>query len=112
MPPVKVHMLTESGVDVYLDFASLEVAKSTIDRLLQEGYKPVSPPSANGHAATGHLEPTGPTCPKHGIPLQRRSKYGETWHSHPIPDSTGTVRYCRGHAWKPGDGWDVERKDA
>jgi hypothetical protein len=40
-----------------------------------------------------------PICPRHGVPMQKREKQGDTWYSHKVTDpKSGEVLYCRGYA--------------
>jgi hypothetical protein len=65
---VRVHILHPSGVDVWLECASLDVANSQIKRLLAAGYRPVS---TTGEWPKG---PDGksPLCPKHNAIMTER----------------------------------------
>ncbi|MCP4994317.1 MAG: hypothetical protein GY934_11115 [Gammaproteobacteria bacterium] len=50
-----------------------------------------------------------PICPKHGVPMQKREKQGDTWYSHKVPDPvTGEVTYCRGYAAPSSPGYAIE----
>jgi hypothetical protein len=58
-----------------------------------------------------------PICPKHGVPMKKREKQGDTWYSHAIvdpatgevmTDANGKTLYCRGYASKSSPGWDIE----
>ncbi len=49
-----------------------------------------------------------PICPRHGIPMQKREKQGDTWFSHKVTDpNSGEVIYCRGYASPSSPGFDV-----
>lgn len=45
-----------------------------------------------------------PICPKHGTPMAKREKQGDTWYSHNI--SADDEIYCRGYPGKSSPGWD------
>lgn len=46
-----------------------------------------------------------PICPKHGVPMQKREKQGDTWFSHKVTDANGNDQYCRGHAGPNSPGY-------
>jgi hypothetical protein len=46
-----------------------------------------------------------PICPRHGVPMARRSKQGDEWFSHKVTDpDSGQVLFCRGYA-APSSPW-------
>jgi hypothetical protein len=49
-----------------------------------------------------------PFCPRHGVPMVRRSKQGDKWFSHKVthPD-TGQILYCRGYAAPSSPGFEI-----
>lgn len=50
-----------------------------------------------------------PICPRHGVPMSKREKQGDTWYSHKITDpETGQEVYCRGYASPSSPGYDIE----
>lgn len=49
-----------------------------------------------------------PICPRHGVPMTKREKQGDTWYSHSVEDpKTGDRLFCRGYPGKSSPGWDV-----
>jgi hypothetical protein len=49
-----------------------------------------------------------PLCPRHGVPMQKREKQGDTWFSHKVTEpETGQVVYCRGYAGPSSPGFEV-----
>lgn len=49
-----------------------------------------------------------PVCPRHGVPMQKRTKQNDTWYSHKVTDpASGEVIYCRGYASPSSPGFDV-----
>ena len=69
-------------------------------RLLPEaGIEPV-------RAATWQTTPDGiPICPRHGVPMRRREKQGDTWYSHNV-GTDGEELWCRGYPGKDSPGWE------
>jgi hypothetical protein len=47
-----------------------------------------------------------PICPRHGAPMKKRERQGDTWYSHVVVDGQGEECYCRGYAGKESPGWD------
>jgi hypothetical protein len=47
-----------------------------------------------------------PICPKHGAPMKRREKQGDSWHSHNVGTEDRPL-YCRGYAGKDSPGYEV-----
>jgi hypothetical protein len=49
-----------------------------------------------------------PICPRHGVPMARRSRQGDEWFSHKVTDpESGQVLYCRGYAAPSSPGFEV-----
>jgi hypothetical protein len=47
-------------------------------------------------------------CPRHGVPMQKRTKQNDTWISHKVTDpNSGEVIYCRGYASASSPGFEV-----
>ena len=69
-------------------------------RLLPEaGIEPV-------RAAIWQTTPDGiPICPRHGVPMRRREKQGDTWYSHNV-GTDGEELWCRGYPGKDSPGWE------
>ena len=57
------------------------------------------------------LTPDGePLCPKHGVAMTKRTRQGDTWHSHKVIDQwTGEELYCRAYPnqTSKADGYNV-----
>ncbi len=69
-------------------------------RLLPEAH--VEPAAATVWRTT----PTGePICPRHGVPMRKRERQGDTWYSHNA-GGEGEEAYCRGYAGKDSPGWE------
>ena len=111
MSDVRVHILHPSGVDVWLDFASLDVTDSMIKRMLASGYRPVS----NGAGGSNGECPKGPDgsplCLKHNPVMEKRERQGDMWFSHKVTHpKTGAELFCRAvrHGPAERDGFLVE----
>lgn len=62
-------------------------------------------------SATYELTPDGlPICPRHGSPMRRREKQGDSWHSHQVVGPDGREHYCRGYRGPESPGFDVEAR--
>lgn len=69
----------------------------TIQWLSDHGYRP-----QRGF----DLTPEGlPICPKHGIPMKRREKQGDTWFSHNVGTEEHPL-WCRGYPGDSSPGWE------
>jgi len=104
---IRIRAKHPSGFDVMLDAPSLEAADTLIKQLLDMGYKPIA--SANGATEFPRLPDGTFLCPKHGMPLRKREKQGDSWLSHALQRGDQTL-YCRGHAYGPreSDGYFVD----
>lgn len=68
--------------------------------LVKQGYRPT-----RGFQYT----PEGlPICPRHGIPMQKREKQGDTWYSHNM-GTEDNPNWCRGYHHKSSPGWEAGR---
>lgn len=38
-----------------------------------------------------------PICPKHAVPMAKREKQGDEWHSHKVRTADGRELFCRGY---------------
>lgn len=76
---------------------------ATIDRLREIGAE-----APGGPAHTQEYTPDGrPICRKHGAPMKKREKQGETWYSHAVAeDDKGNPIYCKGYSGKDSPGWE------
>lgn len=95
-----VSAVSPAGWPVSIAFADINL-KEFEDRLAhleQRGYRPP--------ASDWPTTPEGlPICRKHGVPMKKREKQGDVWHSH----NMGTEKepcYCRGYAGKDSPGWE------
>lgn len=49
-----------------------------------------------------------PFCPRHGAPMSKREKQGDSWYSHKLTDpETGQLVYCRGYASASSPGFAI-----
>ena len=89
-----------SGFEIRFD-VTLDDIPSMITKLSKRHYQPSR---AIVYTADGL-----PLCPKHGVPMQKREKQGDTWYSHKLADPlTGEVTYCRGYAGPSSLGYAIE----
>lgn len=89
-----------SGFEIRFD-VTLDDIPSMITKLSKRHYQPSR---TIVYTADGL-----PLCPKHGVPMQKREKQGDTWHSHKLADPlTGEVTYCRGYAGPSSPGYAIE----
>lgn len=80
---------------------TVEQLPATIDRLRSIG----ATPPAQKHE--WNYTPEGlPICPKHGVPMKKREKQGDTWYSHVAIDDQGEELYCRGYHGKDSPGYE------
>lgn len=65
----------------------------------------VEPP----HQPAGfELTPDGlPICPRHRVPMRKREKQGDEWHSHKVINGAGEEVYCKGYEAPDSPGWRV-----
>ena len=88
-----------TGFEVRFDVDLGEIA-GMVRRLEQRHYRPSRELS---YTAEGL-----PFCPRHGVPMQKRTKQNDTWFSHKVTDPTsGEVGYCRGYASPSSPGFDI-----
>jgi hypothetical protein len=87
------------NVTLSFDLSDLKHLPAALNRLRGYGVEP----QANEWAYT----PEGlPICPKHGVPMQKREKQGDTWYSHKVLGEDGRDYYCRGYpTGKNDDGY-------
>ena len=89
-----------SGYEIRFD-VTLEEIPSMVAKLTKRHYRPSR---AIVYTAEGL-----PLCPKHGVPMQKREKQGDTWYSHKVTDPlTGEQIYCRGYAGPSSPGYAIE----
>ena len=76
--------------------------------LEDHGYQP-APVGSSSKSNDIQYTPDGlPVCPKHGAPMKKREKQGDTWYSHQVVDANGNECYCRGYASKSSPGWNID----
>lgn len=88
--------------DLEIKASSMNELKKTVRLLPEAGVTPVVSPKAWDRTPEGL-----PICPKHGVPMRKRERQGDEWHSH----NAGSEReelWCRGYPGKDSPGWDVE----
>lgn len=76
-----------------------------IEYLERYGFRPA--PTAEDSKTIQYTPDGLPICPKHGVPMRKREKQGDTWYSHSIEDSHGDPHYCRGYKSKNSPGWEL-----
>jgi hypothetical protein len=68
--------------------------------LKTKGIEPPPKPLAWEYTADG-----APICPRHGVPMRKREKQGDEWHSHKCFDAMGREVYCRGYPGPDSPGY-------
>lgn len=104
---VTIHAVSPDGWPVDFELTPEPGAlNGAIQFLSSVGYSPA--PTAEA-ARDVQWTPDGmPICPKHGVPMRKREKQGDTWYSHPVEDGHGETHYCRGYASKSSPGWHID----
>lgn len=88
-----------SGFEIRFEVELGGVA-NMVHRLVQRRYRPSRELT---YTAEGL-----PVCPRHGVPMQKRTKQNDTWFSHKVTDpKSGEVIYCRGYASPSSPGFDI-----
>jgi hypothetical protein len=90
---------------VELDTEPFDVRRlaALLGYLAELGWVPELPP------VVYQTTPDGlPVCPRHGVPMRRREKQGDEWHSHKVIDPHGQELYCRGYDGPDSPGYRVE----
>ena len=86
--------------DLQLTAGSLNDLRKAVRLLPGAGIEPVRA------TATWATTPEGlPICPKHGVPMRKRERQGDTWYSHNA-GGEGEELWCRGYAGKDSPGWE------
>jgi hypothetical protein len=93
--PIDFELIPEPG----------QLAKS-IAFLEAHGYRPA--PMGEDKKGFEYTPEGLPICPRHGEPMRKREKQGDTWYSHTVDDGRGHDLYCRGYKSKNSPGWEVE----
>ncbi len=104
MKPFSIKALHPSGYSVTFHIEPEDGKLHTIiAKLNRFGFRP------DVAGDTWMRTPEGdPICPKHGVPMHKREKQGDTWYSHATIDkTTGEKHYCRGYSTKNGSGYDL-----
>jgi hypothetical protein len=89
------------GFEIRFEQPDLDKLQTSVDWLVKKGYRPQL-----GFQYT----PEGlPICPRHGLPMTKREKQGDTWYSHNVGNEDNP-RWCRGYAHNSSPGWDAGRQ--
>lgn len=83
-----------------IEFAKLDAA---VRYLEQHGFCPPPQPLRFELTAEGL-----PICPRHNVPMRRREKQGDHWHSHCVKAADGSEYYCRGYPGPDSPGYWLE----
>lgn len=107
-----IDAISPLGFPVHLTFADLKLTDLAehIAALAKLGYTPPTQAPAAAPLATGWQSlPDGtPICPKHQIPMRKRTKQGDEWYSHQVKDRNNNEVYCKGYKGKDSPGYDCE----
>lgn len=101
---------TVNGFPVTVQFqGDAKKLLATIDRLREIG---AEAPAAAQPASVSHEQeytPDGrPICKRHGAPMKKRERQGDTWFSHAVAeDDKGNPIYCKGYQGKDSPGWEL-----
>ncbi|MBK8905457.1 MAG: hypothetical protein IPM53_30015 [Anaerolineaceae bacterium] len=88
-----------TGYELHIP-VTFEELPATMRRLAARGYTPSREPVLTAEGL--------PICPRHGVPMQQRSKQGDFWFSHKmVHPETGETVYCRGYASASSPGYDI-----
>lgn len=93
------------GVPIDLQTEPFDVRRlaALVGYLDDLGWEPDRPP------VVYQTTPDGlPVCPRHGVPMRRREKQGDEWHSHKVIAPDGQEVYCRGYDGPDSPGYRVE----
>lgn len=96
-PSITIIAYHPEGWEIRLNVATGSEMRERIHWLSNHGYTP----------QRGFLEtPDGlPICPKHGLPMRKREKQGDTWYSHNVGTEEHPM-WCRGYAGDNSPGWE------
>jgi hypothetical protein len=90
------------NVTISFELADLRALPNALNRLRGYGVEP------SGRHEWNYTPDGLPLCPKHGVPMQKREKQGDTWYSHKVMGEDGREYYCRGYpTGKDDDGFIV-----
>jgi len=99
MNPITLIAFHPTGYELHIP-VTFEELPATMRRLAARGYTPSWEPVLTAEGL--------PICPRHGVPMQQRSKQGDLWFSHKlIHPETGETVYCRGYASASSPGYDI-----
>ncbi|MFZ1399233.1 MAG: hypothetical protein WAS33_20175 [Candidatus Promineifilaceae bacterium] len=99
MNPITIIAFHPTGYELHIP-VTFEELPATMRRLASRGYTPSREPVLTAEGL--------PICPRHGVPMQQRSKQGDLWFSHKLTHpETGETMYCRGYAGASSPGYDV-----
>lgn len=94
--PVTVEAFHAAGYRVTFATTAAKVTK-VVRWLESHGFTPERAPKTT---------PDGtPLCPKHGVPMRKREKQGDSWWSHNVGTEEQPL-WCKGYAGKDSPGWD------
>lgn len=74
-----------------------------IARLMELGMEASERPLRFDLTAEGN-----PICPRHKVPMRKKSKQGDSWYSHQVVDQVGEPHWCRGYPGPGSDGYHIE----
>lgn len=95
---------TYEGYAIAVSFeGALSQLPSAIERLRAAGATPTAQPAQQWSYTPDGL----PICPRHGAPMKKREKQGDTWYSHVVTGPNGDDLYCRGYHGKDSPGFEV-----
>ena len=99
MNPITLIAFHPTGYELHIP-VTFEELPATMRRLAARGYTPSREPVLTAEGL--------PICPRHGVPMQQRSKQGDLWFSHKLTHpETGETMYCRGYAGASSPGYDL-----
>jgi len=88
-----------TGYELHIP-VTFEELPATMRRLAARGYTPSREPVLTAEGL--------PICPRHGVPMQQRTKQNDVWYSHKmVHPETGETVYCRGYASASSPGYDI-----
>ncbi len=99
MNPITIIAFHPTGYELHIP-VTFDELPATMRRLAARGYTPSREPVLTAEGL--------PICPRHGVPMQQRSKQGDLWFSHKLTHpETGETMYCRGYAGASSPGYDI-----
>lgn len=99
MKPITIIAFHPTGYELRIP-VTFEELPATMRRLAARGYTPSREPVLTAEGL--------PICPRHGVPMQQRTRQGDFWYSHKmVHPGTGETVYCRGYAGASSPGYDI-----